>query len=45
MSNKVTNEEILAALEVMDKKLNLVCNVMLKVNEKLEENEKTEVVN
>lgn len=35
MEKKVTNEEILAALEIMDKKLNLVVNVMLKANEEL----------
>ena len=35
MEEKVTNEEILAALEIMDKKLNLVVNVMLKANEEL----------
>lgn len=36
MEKKVTNEDILAALEVMDKKLNIVVNVMLKINEELD---------
>lgn len=36
MEKKVTNEDILTALEVMDKKLNILVNVMLKVNEELD---------
>lgn len=36
MEKKVTNEDIMAALEVMDKKLNILVNVMLKVNEELD---------
>lgn len=36
MEKKVTNEDILTALEVMDKKLNILVNVMLKVNDELD---------
>lgn len=36
MEKQVTNEDILTALEVMDKKLNILVNVMLKVNEELD---------
>jgi len=35
MEKKITNEEIMAALEIMDKKLNIIVNVMLKANEEL----------
>lgn len=33
----ITNEELLAALEIMDKKLNIVCNVMLELQKYLDD--------
>lgn len=40
MEKAVTNEELLAALEIMDKKINIITNVMLKINEELDKKEK-----